>query len=89
MPIFVFTKGYDNYLTLKIHYSGIFTKSPGRKYIDGTVSYVDDVDIDLFSIHELDDMVRELGYKGEHIVYYHLCILKFPSDYELLPLCND
>nr|KAJ0212180.1 hypothetical protein LSAT_V11C400158540 [Lactuca sativa] len=82
-------EGYDNYFTLKIHYSGVFTKSPGRKYVDGTVSYVDDVDTDLFSVHELDDMVRELGYKGEQTLYYHFCIPEFPLDYGLLPLGND
>ncbi|CAI9276085.1 unnamed protein product [Lactuca saligna] len=49
-------EGYDNYFTLKIHYSGVFTKAPGRKYVDGVVAYVDDVDTDLFSVHELDDM---------------------------------
>ena len=74
---------------MKRHYSGVFTKSPGRKYVDGTVSYVDDVDTDLFSVHELDDMVRELGYKGEQTLYYHFCIPEFPLDYGLLPLGND
>nr|KAJ0188378.1 hypothetical protein LSAT_V11C900469810 [Lactuca sativa] len=54
-------QGYDNYFTLKIHYSGVFTKAPGRKCVDAVVTYVDDVDTDLFSVHELDDMVRELG----------------------------
>nr|KAJ0211834.1 hypothetical protein LSAT_V11C400205990 [Lactuca sativa] len=49
---------------LVIEIRGVFTKSPGGKYIDGTVSYIDDVDTDLFSVDELDDMVRELGYKG-------------------------
>nr|KAJ0200898.1 hypothetical protein LSAT_V11C600303910 [Lactuca sativa] len=82
-------EGYDNYFTLKRHYSGVFTKSPGRKYVDGTVSYIDDVDTDLFSVHELDDMDRELGYKGEQTLYYPLCIPEFPLDYGLLPLGND
>nr|KAJ0222499.1 hypothetical protein LSAT_V11C200090120 [Lactuca sativa] len=50
-------EGYENYFTLKIHYSGVFTKAPGRKYVDGVVAYVDYVDTDLFSVHELDDMV--------------------------------
>ena len=67
---FVFTEGYENYFTLKIHYSGVFTKAPGRKYVDGVVAYVDYVDTDLFSVHELDDMVRELGYKTEQTLYY-------------------
>nr|KAJ0189552.1 hypothetical protein LSAT_V11C800439430 [Lactuca sativa] len=80
----VFIEGYDSYFTLKIYYGGIFKKSPRRKYIDDTISYVDDVDIDLFSVHELVDM-----YKGEQALYYHLCIRGFPLDYDLLPLSND
>nr|KAJ0196117.1 hypothetical protein LSAT_V11C700366090 [Lactuca sativa] len=82
-------EGYDNYFTLKIHYSGVFTKAPGRKYVDGVVAYADDVDTDLFSVHELDDMVRELGYKTELTLYYHLCIPEYPLDYGLMALGND
>nr|KAJ0196128.1 hypothetical protein LSAT_V11C700353450 [Lactuca sativa] len=82
-------KGYENYFTLKIHYSGVFTKAPGRKYVDGVVAYVDYVDTDLFSVHELDDMVRELGYKTEQTLYYHFCIPEYPLDYGLMPLGND
>lgn len=63
LSIFVFVEGCDNYFMLNIHYNGIFTKSPRRKYIDGIVSYVEDIDTDLFSIHKLNDMVRELGYQ--------------------------
>nr|KAJ0208863.1 hypothetical protein LSAT_V11C400226030 [Lactuca sativa] len=82
-------EGYDNYFTLKIHYSGVFTKAPGRKYVDGVVAYVDYVDTDLFSVHELNDMVRELGYKTEQTLYYHFCIPEYPLDYGLMPLGND
>nr|KAJ0202104.1 hypothetical protein LSAT_V11C600331030 [Lactuca sativa] len=82
-------EGYDNYFTLRIHYSGVFTKAPGRKYVDGVVAYVDDVDTDLFSVHELDEMVRELGYKTEQTLYYHFCILEYPLDYGLMLLRND
>nr|KAJ0202464.1 hypothetical protein LSAT_V11C600303020 [Lactuca sativa] len=73
----------------KVHYNGIFTKAPGRKYIDGIVAYVDDVDTDLFSVHELDDMVRELGYKTEQTLYYQFCIPEYPLDYGLMCLGND
>nr|KAJ0215401.1 hypothetical protein LSAT_V11C300146650 [Lactuca sativa] len=81
--------GYENYFMLKIHYSGVFTKVHGRKYVDGVVVYVDEVDTDLFSVHELDDMVRELGYKTKQTLYYHFCIPEYPLDYGLMPLGND
>nr|KAJ0189063.1 hypothetical protein LSAT_V11C800434450 [Lactuca sativa] len=51
--------------------------------------YVDDVDTDLFSVHELEDMVRELGYKTEQTLYYHFCIPEYPLDYGLMPFGND
>nr|KAJ0211156.1 hypothetical protein LSAT_V11C400183650 [Lactuca sativa] len=54
-------EGYDNYFTLKIHYS----------------------------VHELDDMVRELRYKTEQTLYYHLCIPEYPLEYGLMTLGND
>nr|KAJ0214334.1 hypothetical protein LSAT_V11C400211140 [Lactuca sativa] len=79
LPFFVFTKGYDNYFMLKIRYCGIFTKGPGRKYIDGIVAYVDDVDTDLFSVHGLDDMVRELRLIR---VYIENGQTKLPSHYK-------
>ncbi|KAL4565197.1 hypothetical protein LXL04_029282 [Taraxacum kok-saghyz] len=37
----------DNYFTLKLHYGGVFTKVPGRKYKNVNVAYFDFVDIDL------------------------------------------
>nr|KAJ0208364.1 hypothetical protein LSAT_V11C500257080 [Lactuca sativa] len=40
-------------------------------------------------VHELDDMVRELGYKTEQTLYYHFCIRGYPLDYSLMPLGND
>lgn len=70
---------------LKIHYSGIFIKPPERKYINVIVLYIDGVDTDLLSIHELDDMVQELEYQTEQSFYYHFCIPEYLLDYGLLP----
>nr|KAJ0226847.1 hypothetical protein LSAT_V11C100030570 [Lactuca sativa] len=82
-------EGYVKYFTLKIHYSSIFTKALGRKYIDGNVAYADDVDTDLFLVHELDDMVQELGYKTEETLYYYFRIPEYPLEYGLMPLGKD
>lgn len=70
---------------LKIHYSDIFTKPPERKYINDAALYIYGMDTDLFSIHELDDMVRELRYQTEKSFYYHFCIPEYPLDFGLLP----
>ncbi|KAL4568011.1 hypothetical protein LXL04_023611 [Taraxacum kok-saghyz] len=78
--------GTENYFTLRLSYGGIFSKPLGRKYIDGTVSYID---IDLFSVHELNDMVIKLGYQKEQFLYYHYCIPDQPLDFRLMTLGND
>lgn len=52
-------------------YSGIFTKPPIKKCINNILSYIDDIDSDLFSVHEFDDIVWELGYQIEQTIYYH------------------
>ena len=87
--LFFISEGISNYFTLKIHHGGIFTKSPGRRYVDGTIDYVDFVDIDVFSVHELDTMVREIGYVEGQTLYYHFLIPEVELDFGLLPLGND
>ena len=64
-------------------------KSPERRYVDGTIDYVDFVDIDVFSVHELDTMVREIGYVEGKTLYYHFLIPEVELDFGLLPLGND
>lgn len=71
ISIFVFANGYDNYVMLKIHYSDMFTKPPIRKYTNSIISCIYDVDTDLFLVHELDEIVRELGYQNGQTLYYN------------------
>nr|KAJ0196126.1 hypothetical protein LSAT_V11C700353720 [Lactuca sativa] len=75
----VIVVGFPKYFTFKIHYNGLFTKPPCRKYIDGIVSHVDCIYKNLFSVHDFDDMT----------FYYNYCIPNFPLDYGLMPLGND
>ncbi|KAL4573308.1 hypothetical protein LXL04_020108 [Taraxacum kok-saghyz] len=53
-------KGHPKLLTIKLYYGGEFTNFIDRKYIDRKVNYVDMVDIDEFSILELDAIMRGL-----------------------------
>ncbi|GKD64489.1 hypothetical protein Tco_1306597 [Tanacetum coccineum] len=46
---------------IRIHHGGIFHKYPGRRYVDCQVDIFDMVDIELFNVMELDEMVLELG----------------------------
>ncbi|CAI9295846.1 unnamed protein product [Lactuca saligna] len=52
--------GHDNFFTLKIHHGGFFSKFPGRKYVEGRLAFYDFVDTDLFLVHDLNDMIREI-----------------------------
>lgn len=76
--------------SLKIHHGGFFTESPGRKYIEGTYNFIDFIDIDLFSVIEIHDMIEKLGYKRKDcVMYYHFKIPNNDLDYGLQALGND
>ncbi|MFS7957646.1 hypothetical protein Hanom_Chr07g00668821 [Helianthus anomalus] len=56
---------------IRLHHGGRLTKSPGRVYEGGKVNFVDMIDIDIFSVHDISEMMDELGYSvNDHIYYY-------------------
>ncbi|GKE21271.1 mutator type transposase, partial [Tanacetum coccineum] len=57
--------------SIKLHYGGVFTKSPNRKYINGNITFVDMIDSDEFFVHEIDSMLEELGQDGHRVMFYH------------------
>ncbi|CAI9268897.1 unnamed protein product [Lactuca saligna] len=64
--------GNPSIFSIKLFYNGVFTKFPGRRYIKGKVKYVDLVDIDEFSIHDIDEMMDILSCVEEgKLLYYH------------------
>ncbi|GJU97414.1 hypothetical protein Tco_1326685 [Tanacetum coccineum] len=79
-----------NLFSLKIHHGGFFTEPPGRCYTNGTFNYVDFVDSDLFSVMELQEMLKTLGYPmKKNKMYYHFKIPNSNLDYGLQALGND
>ncbi|CAI9265245.1 unnamed protein product [Lactuca saligna] len=52
---------------LLLYHGGEFTKFPGRKYIKGKQTYIDLLDMDTFSVHDIDEMMEQLGYVDEVI----------------------
>ncbi|GJS21174.1 putative RNA-directed DNA polymerase, eukaryota, reverse transcriptase zinc-binding domain protein [Tanacetum coccineum] len=82
---------YDETLfSLKIHHGGFFTEPPGRCYTNGTFNHVDFVDADLFSVIELHEMLKTLGYKNKkNKMYYHFKIPNNNLDHGLQALGND
>nr|GEX29977.1 transposase, MuDR [Tanacetum cinerariifolium] len=82
---------YDETLfSLKIHHGGFFTEPLGRCYTNGTFNYVELVDVDLFSVIELQEMLKTLGYKNKkNKMYYHFKIPNNNLDHGLQALGND
>ncbi|GJZ76658.1 hypothetical protein Tco_0641330 [Tanacetum coccineum] len=82
-------ESYSNYdetlFSLKIYLGGFFTEPPGRCYTNGTFNYVD-----LFSVIELQEMLKTLGYKNKkNKMYYHFKIPNNNLDHGLQALGND
>ncbi|GKE81016.1 hypothetical protein Tco_1551016 [Tanacetum coccineum] len=78
-----------NLFSIKIHHGGYFTNPPNREYKKGTFNYFDMVDVDLFLVIDLDDMLYQLGYGKKDIMHYHYKILNNSLDYGLLALASD
>ncbi|CAI9259753.1 unnamed protein product [Lactuca saligna] len=69
---------------------GSFTNTvSGRSYIDGLVDHFDFVEMDVFPVHELDDMMAFLGYNYRGIIIYHFMIPETDLNSGLLPLGTD
>ena len=75
--------------TIKLYHGGEFTKYPDVRYIDGTVNYVDMVDIDEFSVHELDAIMKGFRYGVPPVIYYHFLVPGGDFHFGLRPLGND
>ncbi|GKB68680.1 hypothetical protein Tco_0930092, partial [Tanacetum coccineum] len=75
--------------SLKIHYAGCFTESPGRKYVNGDFAFFDCIDIDEFSVHEVNEMVKKISFSGRNIMYYSFLKPGMNLDIGLYALGND
>nr|KAJ0222891.1 hypothetical protein LSAT_V11C200090640 [Lactuca sativa] len=81
--------GHPTLFTVKLHHGGEFTKFPNVNYIEGTVMYVDMVDIEEFSIHEMNAIMKGLGYSVPPVIYYHFRVPKGDMHFGLRALGND
>ncbi|GJW96064.1 hypothetical protein Tco_0177872, partial [Tanacetum coccineum] len=76
-----------NMFSIRIHFSGIFYKYLGRRYVDGQVDIFDMVDIELFNVIVLNKMFLQLGYTVEFEPLFYNYIGPLSSlDEELYPL---
>ena len=74
--------------SIEIHHGGKFTKIPGIKYVEGQIRYVDLLDIEDFSVKELDSIMQKLGYTSPPVIYYHFQIPRCGLEFGLRPLRN-
>ncbi|CAI9264792.1 unnamed protein product [Lactuca saligna] len=90
--------GAPTWFSIKLHHGGRFTKLLDIKYTGGEVCYVDYVDIDEFSVHELDAIMLDLDYPDPRmieltdespVIYYHFRIPNGDFQFGLRPLGND
>ena len=63
---------------------------PDREYVGGAEDIFDRVDIDVFSVFDLDQMVLQLGYTGKNEpLFYHYLSPMSTLDDGLFPLSCD
>lgn len=85
----IFTEGYPTMFTIELHHGGRFTKFPGISYIEGKLDHIDLVDMDEFSVHELDEVMLKLGYDVPPVIYYHYQLPNGDLEFGLRALGND
>nr|GEV37713.1 nucleotide-binding alpha-beta plait domain-containing protein [Tanacetum cinerariifolium] len=79
----------ESLFSLKVIYVGCFTKSPGRSYVNGDFAFFDCINIDEFSVHELNDMVKKIGFSCKTMMYYSFLKPDMNLDNGLYALGND
>ncbi|CAI9259871.1 unnamed protein product [Lactuca saligna] len=75
--------------TIELHHGGRFTKFPGISYNEGKLDHIDLVDMDEFSVHELDEVMLKLGYDVPPVIYYHYQLPNGDLEFGLRALGND
>nr|KAJ0220243.1 hypothetical protein LSAT_V11C200054690 [Lactuca sativa] len=63
--------GHPTIFNIKLHHGGEFTKFPDVNHIEGTITYVDMVDVEEFFVNEMDVIMKGLGYSDPLVIYYH------------------
>ncbi|CAI9279938.1 unnamed protein product [Lactuca saligna] len=82
--------GHPTMFSIRMHHGGEFTSFPGRKYIRGKKTFVDLLDIDTFSVHDIDEMMEDLGYASiGKPLYYHFQRPLGDLDFGLFALASD
>lgn len=57
--------------SLKINHGGVLTSCPNRRYKGGNVNWFDNIDADEFSIVEVNEMLKVLGYEVNGSAFHY------------------
>nr|KAJ0194220.1 hypothetical protein LSAT_V11C800442790 [Lactuca sativa] len=79
--------GHPTLFTIMLYHGGEFTKFLDMNYINGTMTYANMVDIEEFSIHEMDAIMKGILYSSS--IYYHFRLPKGDMHFGLCSLGND
>ncbi|GJZ71885.1 transposase, MuDR [Tanacetum coccineum] len=83
-PYAVYSK-FPSVFSLEIHHGGKLSEAPNRLYDGGEVNWFDQIDSDGFSVVEVNQMLKCLGYLNPKMEYWY----KMPDKDALLSLSND
>ncbi|GKC67299.1 hypothetical protein Tco_1099897, partial [Tanacetum coccineum] len=76
---------FPSVFSLEIHHGGKLSESPNRLYDGREVNWFDQIDSDGFSVVEVNQMLKCLGYLNPKMEYWY----KMPNKDALLSLSND
>nr|GEX59563.1 transposase, MuDR [Tanacetum cinerariifolium] len=80
---------FSTVFCLKISHGGAFTPPPKIRYKSGKVNWVDAIDSDVYSVVEVNTMMKEIGYEKPLFDYYYYKEPKNDLDNELKKLSSD
>ncbi|MFS7946852.1 hypothetical protein Hanom_Chr06g00541241 [Helianthus anomalus] len=66
----MFTTNQSKFCTLKVYHGGEFLDYPGREYVNGKITYVDDVNTEGLNFDVLDQIMKCLSVDSD---LAHLC----------------
>ncbi|KAI7748715.1 hypothetical protein M8C21_010434 [Ambrosia artemisiifolia] len=75
--------------SIKLHHNGRFTRFPDRTYVEGEENFIDLLDHDKFSVHEMDRILEKFGYQKDIERYYHYQVPGSDLDFGLRALGSD
>ncbi|KAI7748956.1 hypothetical protein M8C21_016643 [Ambrosia artemisiifolia] len=81
--------GAPSLFSIKLHHNERFTRFPDRTYVEREENFIDLLDHDKFSVHEMDRILKKIGYQKDIERYYHYQVPSSDLDFGLRALGSD